>query len=165
MTELKEELKVGPDEGAVEYAERAEAALERHYRQTGERLSAWGTMPGEGPVGILKRMKVLKEADNIRAAGRARKTEGRRRAEKTDASQERKGGMEEVSTHQRYRAKSQERDTERAVSEFETAKKRLYRSDGTKVYGEEEHAERLGKLTADLREKTEAVVREAHEHA
>ena len=34
---------------------------------------------------------------------------------------------------------------------------RLYRSDGSQVFSDEEHAERLGKLTEGLREKAEAV--------
>ncbi len=59
------------------------------------------------------------------------------------------------------RAKSQERDVEKAVEEFEAAKKRLYRRDGSRVYGEAEHAERLGKLAAELRERAEAVAAEA----
>ncbi len=63
------------------------------------------------------------------------------------------------------RAKSQERDVEKAVEEFEAAKKRLYRRDGSQVYGEAEHAERLGKLAAELRERAEAVAAEAQEDA
>jgi len=38
---------------------------------------------------------------------------------------------------------------------------RLYRSDGSQVFSDEEHAERLGKLTEGLREKAEAVAAEA----
>ena len=163
MTELKEELKIGADEGPVEYAERAEAVRERHCRETGERLSTSSTMPGEGPGEVLERIKAIKEADAIRGAGRTRRRE---RADKTDANQERKGGMTatEESTR-RFRVRSQERDVEKAVSEFEAKKKRLYRSDGSKVYGEAEHAERLGELTEQLREKVEAVATEATEDA
>jgi hypothetical protein len=68
MTELREELKVRPEEGAVDYAERVEAVLEEHRVQTGERLTAHGTMPGEGPGEVLERMKVLKMADGIRSS-------------------------------------------------------------------------------------------------
>jgi deoxyribodipyrimidine photolyase len=162
MTELKEELKVTPDEEPVEYVERAEAALDQHYRETGERLSVWSTIPGEGPGEVLERLKVVKEVDAIRGAGRAREARRQERAEEAH----RKDATGGESTHHRnYRAKSQERDIERAVSEFEVAKQRLYRSDGTKVYGEGEHAERLENLTEGLREKGEAVAREAHEDA
>ncbi|MEJ7872826.1 MAG: hypothetical protein WKF67_11265, partial [Rubrobacteraceae bacterium] len=73
MTELREELKIRPDEGAVDYAERVEAVLEEHRKETGERLTAHGTMPGEGPGEVLERMKVLKTADGIRASERARR--------------------------------------------------------------------------------------------
>jgi hypothetical protein len=52
-----------------------------------------------------------------------------------------------------------------AISEFEENKARLYRRDGSKVYGEAEHSERLGKLTAELSEKVEAVITEAQEDA
>lgn len=162
MTELRDELKVRPDEGAVEYAERAESALERHRQETGERLTVYGTMPGEGPGEVLARIKVLKEADGIREAGKAR--ERQQRLAKADTSQERKGNVTatEESTR-RFRLTSQERDAEKAVSEFEAQKKRLFRADGSKVYGEEEHAERLDRLTTDLQEKAETVAREAEE--
>lgn len=59
-----------------------------------------------------------------------------------------------------FRTKSQEKDVERAVSEFEAEKKRLYR-DGVKLFSDEEHTRRLGELTEDLREKVEAVASEA----
>jgi hypothetical protein len=41
---------------------------------------------------------------------------------------------------------------ERAVSEFEESKKRLFRRDGSKVYGEAEHAERMEALVSELHE-------------
>lgn len=65
----------------------------------------------------------------------------------------------------RGRIAHQERAVERAVEEFEAQKKRLYRVDGKEVYGQAEHAERLGSLADELREKVEAVVTEAEEHA
>jgi hypothetical protein len=64
-----------------------------------------------------------------------------------------------------YRIKSQERDVERAIADFQESEKRLYRRDGSKVYGEAEHSERLGKLTSELSEKVEAVISEAQEDA
>jgi hypothetical protein len=39
---------------------------------------------------------------------------------------------------------------ERAVSEFEEKKQRLFRRDGSRVYGEEEHAERMEALVSEL---------------
>ena len=161
--ELKEELKVRPGEGAVDYAERVEAVLEKHRLETGERLTAHGTMPGESPSEVLERLPVLKTADGIRSSERAR----RRAQEGNGTNRQKENYMtSNASTatddsSRRYRIKSQERDVDKAVSEFEAAKKRLYRPDGSKVYGEEEHAERLGNLTGDLREKAEAVATEA----
>lgn len=82
------------------------------------------------------------------------------RAERKGRHEERSpSGSSELSMASR--AKGQERGVERAISEFEAAKKQLYRGDGTQVYAGEEHAERLEKLTAELREQVEAVVREA----
>ncbi len=163
MTELREELKVQPDEGAVDYAERVEAVLEEHRVQTGERLTAHGTMPGEGPGEVLERMKVLKMADGIRSSERARRRaqegNGTNRGKDNDVTRNASTAADESS--RRFRTRSQERDVERAVSEFEAAKKRLYRADGSKVYGDEEHAERLGKMADGLREKAEAVAAEA----
>ena len=163
MTELREELKIRPDEGAVEYAERIEAVLEEHRLETGERLTAHGTMPGEGPGEVLERIGVLKTADGIRSAERvrhrAREGNGANRQKENYMTSNASTAADESS--RRYRTRSQERDVERAVSEFEATRKRLYRVDGTPVYGDEEHKERLGKLTAALREKVEAVVTEA----
>lgn len=163
MTELREELRIRPDEGPVDYAERIEAVLEEHRVETGERLTGWSTMPGESPGEVLERLPVLKTADGIRVSERAR----RRAREDNGTNRQRENHVTiDASTtagesSRRYRIKSQERDVEKAVSEFEAAKERLYRSDGSKVYGDEEHAERLGKLTDGLREKAEAVAAEA----
>lgn len=68
MTELRDELKIGAGERHVDYVERAEAVLERHREETGERLTLWGEMPGERPGEVLARFKVLREVDGIRAA-------------------------------------------------------------------------------------------------
>jgi hypothetical protein len=104
-------------------------------------------------------MKVLREAEAIRSAERERRRE---RQESTTPRRKEKDVSEAAQeSSRRFRIKSQERDVERAVSEFEAQKKRLYRSDGTKVYGEKEHAERFGKLQEGLREKIEAIVGEA----
>ena len=165
MTELRDELKIRPGEGAVDYAERIEAVLEEHRVQTGERLTAHGTMPGEGPGEVLERLPVLKVADGIRsserARHRAREGNGTNRGKDNDVTIDTSATADDSSRQRSFRIKSQERDVEKAVSEFEAAKKRLYRSDGSKVYGDEEHAERLGKLTDGLREKAEAVAAEA----
>ena len=168
MTELKEELKARDGEGPVEYAERVEALLEEHRRQTGERLTAHETMPGESPSEVLERLPMLKVADGIRASQRAR-----RRAERSarQTGQTNRGKDSSVTKDaadegtRRFRLAGQEHDVERAVSGFEEAKKRLYRKDGSKVYGEEEHTERMEKLVSGLREKVEAVTKEAEEDA
>ncbi len=142
MTELRDELKIRPDEGAVDYAERVEVVLERHRLKTGERLTGWSTMPGESPSEVLERLPVLKTADGIRSSEKAR-----RRAQEDNSTNRQKENYvnNDASTtagesSRRYRIKSQERDVEKAVSDFESVRKRLYRSDGSKVYGEEEHA-------------------------
>jgi hypothetical protein len=46
---LREALRPKGGEDAVEYAERVEAALEEHHRNTGERINRWCILPGEGP--------------------------------------------------------------------------------------------------------------------
>lgn len=170
MTELREELKVGPDEGAVEYVTRIGEVLERHRLETGERLSAWGTMPGESPGEVLERMKVLKVADSIleaeRARRRAKETNGHTPSGATNREKENNVTTDATDEIGRgFRIRSQERDVEQAVSGFEAAKKRLFRGDGSKVYGEEEHEERLAKLTEGLWEKIEAVSAEASKDA
>lgn len=162
MTELRDELKIGADEGAVDYFERAETVLERHHEETGERLSLWGTMPGERPGDVLARMKVLKEAEAIRAAERERRYE---QLPSPTARTTKDASVAAQESTRRFRLKSQERDVERAASEFEAQKQRLYRSDGSKVYGEEEHRERLDKLVSGLREKVGAVAKEAAQDA
>lgn len=65
----------------------------------------------------------------------------------------------------RGRIAHQERSVGRAVSEFEAAKGRLLRRDGTRIYGEAEHAERVEALTEGLRGKVGAVAKEAEGHA
>lgn len=155
MTELKDELKAKPGEDAVAFLERAKTTLERHREETGERRSVWGTMPGEEPSEILERVKIVKEAEGILEAGKER-----RRERENGTNDERKPSMDAS-----YRTKSQERDVERSVEAFEAAKAKLYRKDGSKVYGDAEHAERMDALTADLREKVEAVAEEASKDA
>ena len=46
-----------------------------------------------------------------------------------------------------------ERRAEQAISEFEEKKRRLFRADGSKVYGEAEHAERMAALASELHEE------------
>ncbi len=160
MTELKDELRPKPDEDAVEYAERVEARLERHHKETGERLSVWSILPGEGPGEALERERKLSEADKIRAASRERQ-----RPRDVEGTQTKERDVSTEESSRGYRIKSQERDVERAIADFKESEKRLYRRDGSKVYGEAEHSERLGKLTSELSEKVEAVITEAQEDA
>jgi hypothetical protein len=163
MAELKDEVRPKPGEDAVAYAERVEARLERHHKETGERFSVWSILPGEGPGEALERDRKLSEAEKIRKASRERaqprsypKNEGTTQREERDMST-----TDESSRS--YRIKSQERDVERAIADFQESEKRLYRRDGSKVYGEAEHAERFDKLTSELSEKVEAVISEAQE--
>lgn len=166
MTILKDELKVRPDEGAVEYAERTEAVLEQHYEETGERIHSMAMLPDEGPGETLERIKMLREADNIREAGRTRRSESRdKQADRTNQKKEKDVSSAAEKSSRSFRLKSQERDVERAASAFEEAQKKLYRTDGSKVYGDEEHAERLGKLREGLTEKIGKVVSEAEADA
>jgi hypothetical protein len=52
---------------------------------------------------------------------------------------------------------------EQAVSEFEEERQRLYRRDGTPVFGEAEHQERMGALVSGLQEELEAEIDGARE--
>ncbi len=159
---LKDELAVRPDEDAVEYAERVEGVLEAHKQETGERIHPMATLPDEGPGETLERIKVLREADSILEAERTRHREQQagqtNHKKEKDMSKDTSSAVEKSSRS--FRLKSQERDVQRAASTFEEAKKKLYRVDGSKVFGEEEHSERLGKLREEFSEKLSKVVSE-----
>lgn len=161
MTELKEALKVRPEEGATEYAERIEGVLERHEQETGERISPRSFLDGEGPSEVLERVKKLDEADEIRWADRERTRSKGSSTSKADKDTSLAGEKSSRS----YRIKSQRRDVERIVADFEGAEKKLYRADGSKVYGDEEHAERLAKLREEFSEKLGKVVSEVEQDA
>lgn len=60
---------------------------------------------------------------------------------------------------------SQERRARKAIEEFEAAKQRLFRRDGTKVYGDAEHEERMGRLVEDLAEDVGAQIEKAEADA
>ncbi len=111
---------------------------------------------------MLARMKILGEADNIRKADRER-------GEKTSTSptsEANKDTSEAAEKSRRsYRLKSQGRDVQRAGDAFEDAEKKLYRSDGTKLFSDEEHAARLTKLREEFAGKVEKVVSEAETDA
>lgn len=164
MTELKEALKVRPEEGATEYAERIEGVLERHEQETGERISPRSFLDGEGPSEVLERVKKLDEADKIRWADRDR---ARSKGSSTNSSN---GSTKDTSlasekSSRSFRLKSQERDVEQAVSAFEEAEKKLYRKDGTKAYGDAEHAEGLAKLREEHSGKLAQVISEVEQDA
>jgi hypothetical protein len=166
MTELKEELKVRPEEGAVEYAERSEATLNRHNEETGERIQRSHALPGESRDEMRERLIALNAAEDIREAEEERhgaeQENGTNQQEETNVNKMNSSNTSTPDERSRYyRTKTQERDVERAVSEFESAKKRLYRPGGPQIFSGEEHAERLGILMDELREKTEAVATEA----
>lgn len=168
MTELKDELKVRPGEGAVEYAERVDARLKQHHEQTGESIHSMAMLPDENPGETLERMKVLQEADRIREADRGRKQARDKKTSTSSASGAAKDTSSEAAAQKSsrsFRLKSQERDVQRAVSAFKEAEKKLYRNDGSKVYGDEEHAERLGRLREEFSEKIGKVVSEVEEDA
>lgn len=164
MTELKEELKVRPEEGATEYAERVEGVLERHEQETGEKISPRSFLDGEGPSEVLERVRKLDEAEKTRWADWDR---ARSKGSSTNPSN---GATKDTSlagekSSRSYRIKSQRRDVERIVADFEGAEKKLYRADGSKVYGDEEHAERLAKLREEFSEKLGKVVSEVEQDA
>ncbi len=54
---------------------------------------------------------------------------------------------------------------ERAIKDFEAGKKKLRRKDGSMLYSEEEHRERLERLAGELREKVQATAEEAEQNA
>lgn len=58
-----------------------------------------------------------------------------------------------------------ERDVELVVSELEAEQNKLYRGDGSRFFGDEEHAERLGKLREEATEKLSRIVSKAEEDA
>jgi hypothetical protein len=58
-----------------------------------------------------------------------------------------------------------ERRVEQALSEFEERKRRLFRADGSKVYGEAEHAERMAALVSELHEETDREIEGAEQDA
>jgi hypothetical protein len=60
---------------------------------------------------------------------------------------------------------SAERTAEQAIKEFEENKQRLYRRDGSQVYSEAEHEERLESATAQLREKIGKLIERAENTA
>jgi hypothetical protein len=109
--------------------------------------------PDESAADYAERTKAVLERPSRQAARPDAAQENKDRTTVTDESM------------RRFRTKAQEHEVGRTVSEFEAKKKRLYRSDGAKVHGEEEHSERLGKLKEELREKVEAVAAEAREDA
>lgn len=58
-----------------------------------------------------------------------------------------------------------DRDLERAAARFEEAEKELYRRDGRRYYGDQEHAEREGRLASEFGERVDAIISEAEEEA
>lgn len=170
MTILKDELKVKPDEPAVEYAERVESVLERHRLSTGERFKPTDDMPGETPRENLERFKKLDEAFNIKQAERELRAAERERAQAKPSNTSSSANKDTSATAEKssrsFRLKSQERDIQRAGTVFEDAEKKLYRMDGsTKLYGDEEHAERIGKLRQEFAQAISKVVAEAETDA
>jgi hypothetical protein len=57
------------------------------------------------------------------------------------------------------------RRAERALSAFEAERQTLYRPDGSPVYGEAEHQERMQEIVSGLREELEAEIEGAREDA
>jgi hypothetical protein len=54
---------------------------------------------------------------------------------------------------------------ERAIRKFEQSKAQLFRNDGSPVYSEEEHQERLGALVSELHQEGEAQIEAARQQA
>jgi hypothetical protein len=166
MTELKEELKPRADESSMEWTRRTRGSVEEGIvtEEEWRRHSPLCRFPDETTDQFFERQRKLHELDRIERA-----TEQRDRDKRARKDQEMEKPNNEVSvaaeeSTRSFRLKSQERDVERAVSEFEAARKRLYR-DGVKLYSDDEHGRRLGELAEDLREKVEAVASEAAQDA
>ena len=58
-----------------------------------------------------------------------------------------------------------DRDLQRAVARFKGGEKELYRKDGSKYYGDQEHAERMGALSSDFEQRVDAIISEAEAEA
>lgn len=160
MNKLLEKLKVQPDEDAVEYSERVERVLAEHEQETGEKVDPRLQLEGEDSSELVKRHKLLSEAYNIQLANGSRHG----KESSTDHATKDTSLASEKSSRS-YRLKAQERDVERIAADFADAEGRLRRKDGTKVFGDEEHAERLGKLRQEFTEKIGKVISEAEADA
>jgi len=166
MTELKEELKPRADESSMEWTRRTRGSVKEGIvtEEEWRRHSPLCRFPDETTDQFFERQQKLHELDRIERA-----TEQRDRDKRARKDQEMEKPNNEVSvaaeeSTRSFRLKSQEKDVEKAVSEFEAAQKRLYR-DGVKLYSDDEHNRRLGELTEDLRETVEAVASEAAQDA
>lgn len=58
-----------------------------------------------------------------------------------------------------------DRDLERAVARFEDGQEKLLRKDGSKYYGDQEHAERLERLSAEFGQRVDGIIAEAEGEA
>ena len=58
-----------------------------------------------------------------------------------------------------------DRDLDRAVARFEDGQEKLYRRDGFRFYGDEEHRERMSGLSSEFAQKVDAIISEAEEEA
>jgi hypothetical protein len=162
MTELKEELKPRADESSMEWTRRTRGSVKEGIvtEEEWRKHSPLCRFPDETTDQFFERQQKLHELDRIEHA-----TEQRDRDKRARKDQEMEKPNNEVSvaaeeSTRSFRLKSQEKDVEKAVSEFEAAQKRLFR-DGVKLYSDDEHGRRLGELTEDLRETVEAVASEA----
>ena len=58
-----------------------------------------------------------------------------------------------------------ENRVERAIKNFEESKRRFFRMDGSKLFGEAEHAERMERLVSELREEVQEEIEGAEADA
>ena len=117
-------------------------------------------LPGESPEEYAARTDRILEQ-----RAREREESARRRREGAAAQERRRRRATAEESTRAGRLRIQGRRVERAIEDFEAEKESLYRKDGAQRFGEEEHAERLERLTSELREKIEAISREAEEDA
>ena len=70
MKTLKDELRVKPEESAVEYAERIEGVLERHELETGEKVNSRLLVEGEDTSDLLERVKMEERRQTAQEAAK-----------------------------------------------------------------------------------------------
>lgn len=156
--EAVEELKPREGEADAEFAERVRT-VERRLADEGYRASTGWVLPGEdGPTGALQRHEMIRRAREAEQAARPTMREEPKMASSTGASEFSKATADS-------RVQGQRREAEKAVAAFEGQAKKLYRSDGSRVYSAEEHQERHAELASEMNRKLSEITGKAEEDA